>query len=204
MKRFARGAKRLAAFGLLMLLADCSGAPAPAGPGEQAHLVSPYPYTESQAELLRLTGLTEKVRAVRFDLPPGCESVKLTVYQLDGDGAWQAVTKGELRPQQSDAPQQGVVAFMLGESGDIISTINLQGQATYQTEAPLDTGDFAAFSNVFLGEAEQIQWDAELPVGMLLYSLQPSVPAYELNDFFEPGRFAKEDIVQAITLKFTN
>lgn len=187
-----------------MIKTAVDGAPAPAGAGEQAYLVSPYPYTESQTELLRLAGLTERVRAVRFDLPPGCESVKLTVHQLDDDGAWQAVTKGELRPQQSDAPQQGVIVFMLGESGDITSIINLQGQATYQTETTLDTGAFAAFSNLFLGEAEQIQWDAELPVGMLLYSPQPGVPAYELNDFFEPGRFAKEDIVQAITLQFTN
>lgn len=197
--------KILALLGALLILVGCSGALPKGGEIEEANIISPYLYTESQAELLKLTGLARNLEVVNFDMPAETISMRLTVYQLDENGEWEAITEGELFPQKSEgAKEKGTIAFVLDEDYTITSCINFQGQVVYQTQAPENPLPCRTFARVFLDEPQKIEMGTEIPVGILIYSEQDMAKVHELNDFFDSKCFQKEGLVRAITLKFTS
>jgi hypothetical protein len=49
-----------------------------------------------------------------------------------------------------------------------------------------------------------IEINKEIPIAIMIYDTGVMMRAYSLEDFFSPSRFEKMNLVQAVTLTFTD
>ena len=71
----------------------------------------------------------------------------------------------------------------------------------YQTDA-VDLSA-AARAVYLLTDAREITMETEIPVALMVYESDAAMPAYCLEDYFEPSRFDGRELVQAVTLEFS-
>ena len=53
-------------------------------------------------------------------------------------------------------------------------------------------------------EAQKIELGKEIPVSVLVYDNGNSMRSYTTEDYFEPEKFKYMDLVQAVTLEFSD
>ena len=74
-----------------------------------------------------------------------------------------------------------------------------------QKDSPLDMeSQFLASSKGFLTEFEEIKLNKEIPVVIMIYDSGTSMKTYSMDDFFSTSIFESVDLVQAVTLTFTD
>ena len=78
------------------------------------------------------------------------------------------------------------------------------GKGAYKTnEVLLDTERLIS-TKVFLQEFQKIELNQKIPVALLVYDSGTTMRSYALQDYFNPEKFAGMDLVQAVTLTFTD
>jgi len=169
--------------------------------------VAPYALSESDTDLLRLLGLEKDTNIISFKAPKEARSVKVNAYVLDEDGTWQDTGGGAVLLSRDADPNdnlEGEFTMMLKENYAVDFSINMKGRSTFKTNA-LDVDQEVMASSIgFLTEFQEIEINKEIPVAMMIYNHGTSMKSFALSDFYSPSAFEGMDLVQVVTLTFTD
>lgn len=174
--------KQICVFLLSMLLTACSAAP------DSAELV-PYDLSEKEQFVLETFGMLESSQLLSFHAPEEAITLRVHVYQMLSGGAWEETGGGATSIGAEREPVDrldGYFAMRLRKDLGIDFHIRCAGLASYQTDA-VDLSA-AARAVYLLTDAREITMETEIPVALMVYESDAAMPAYCLEDYFEPSR----------------
>lgn len=169
--------------------------------------IAPYDLSEGEMYLLQSLGLDLNTNIVSFKAPEAAKSLKVNVYLLNDKGTWDVTGGGQVSLGQDagpDARLEGTFAMMLKDNFAISFSINTKGRALYKTDKLDVNYEIVASSKVFLSDFQEIEINKEIPVAIMIYDSGNSMKSYSIDDFFSPSKFEDMDLVQAVTLIFTD
>lgn len=82
--------------------------------------------------------------------------------------------------------------------------INMAGQGAFSTHSVDENEEYVAEGKAFLKEAQKIELGKEIPVAILVYDNGNSMNSYTTEDYFEPEKLKDMDLVEAVTLEFSD
>jgi hypothetical protein len=180
--------------------------------------VWPYKLSESDTYLLKSLGLDANTNIVSLQAPKSAKSLEVNVYILGDNGTWNPTGGGAMSLELGDNPEasrEGNVALLLKDNYAIDFNMNIMGgRVSYKVGAldagaldagALDADDKAMMSERrFLTDFQEIEINKEIPVAVMIYDSGNSMRGYEVADYFTPSKFRGMDVVQAVTLTFTD
>lgn len=169
--------------------------------------VAPYELSENDTYLLQSLALEGDVNIISFKAPNTAKTLKTDVYVLEDNGIWNNVGGGQVLLGQDAAPDarlEGTFAMLLKDDYAIDMHINTMGRSSYQTEKLDVDYEIIASQKGFLTDFQKIELDKEIPVAMMIYDSGTSMRTYSMDSFFTPSEFEGIDLVQVVTLTFTD
>lgn len=193
---------------LLLLLAACSGQ-APAANQSQENTIAPYELTQQERTLLDAFGHTkDTAQVLSFQAPAEARCLTIQTALLGEDGQWEVVSAPAialLGEEQADLLLSGLFTMSRAEDGTLTFHIlcDSAGGMTTQTDPlPLDPNT-TMHTWAFLTDPQTIQLDQPSPVALLAYDSGTSMSSLDLQDYFQPENLAGPDLVQAVTVIFS-
>lgn len=169
--------------------------------------IQPYNLSENERYLLQSFGMEGNSQIISFNAPKEAISLEVKVYRLGDDKKWDVTGGGGISVGKEREPVNqlsGTFTMQLKENHVIDFNINSSGRASFKTdEVILDTETMASTKG-FLREYQEIEIDKEIPVALMVYDSGTSMRSYSLQDYFEPSKFDGMDLVQVVTLTFTD
>jgi len=169
--------------------------------------VAPYELSESEKHILQSFGMEDNSQIISFHAPKEAITLNVNVYRLEGDENWVSIGGGAISIGTDREPIKqltGTLTMQLKENYAIDFNINASGRASYKTdEIVLDTETMASTKG-FLQKFQKIELNKEMPVAIMVYDSGTSMRSYSLQDYFDPSKFEGMDLVQVVTLTFTD
>lgn len=169
--------------------------------------VAPYELSESEKYILQSFGMQDNSQIISFHAPKEAITLNVNVYKLEGDKNWSRIGGGAISIGGDRKPAEqltGTFTMQLKENFAIDFNINASGRASFKTdEIVLDTETMASTKG-FLQEFQKIEINKEIPIAFMVYDSSTSMRSYSLQDYFEPSKFDGMDLVQVVTLTFTD
>lgn len=168
--------------------------------------VYPYELSERDTYLLESLDLENDVNLISFKAPQKAKSLEARSYVLNENGQWDMVSNLHILSEDNDDSQselEGTFSMLLKDGYSIDMHITAKGKFS-QKGSPLEIKiENLASSRGFLTEYEEIELNKEIPVAIMIYDNGTSMKTYNMDDFYSPSTFEGMDLVQAITLTFT-
>ena len=98
----------------------------------------------------------------------------------------------------------GSFTMQIQDDRSIDFHINMAGQGAFSTKDIGENQEYTIEGKAFLKEAQKIELGKEIPVSVLVYDNGNSMRSYTTEDYFEPEKFKYMDLVQAVTLEFSD
>ena len=199
--------KLLSAALLLALLAapaGCADTNAPGLSGKEG--IAPYEYTERETSILRAFGLESTSQLLTFRAPKEAQALYVRAYRLNDALQWDEIGNGAMglsAEEQAAEPSTGTFAMQLLNNYALSFHFTTFGRGAFQTDEILLESDEAASAKTFLREFQPITLNEEMPVALLVYDSGTALYSNSLQDFFEPEKLRDMDLVQAVTLEFS-
>lgn len=169
--------------------------------------IMPYELSESEKYILQSFGMEGNSQIISFRAPKEIITLNINVYKLENGKSWSNIGGGAISIGTEREPAEqltGTFAMQLKENYSIDLNINSSGRASYKTdEIKLDTETMASTKG-FLQELQKIELNKEIPVALMVYDSGTSMRSYSLQDYFAPSKFDGMDLVQVVTLTFTD
>lgn len=169
--------------------------------------VAPYELSESEKHILQSFGMEDNSQIISFYAPKEAITLNVNIYKLEGDENWSSIGGGAISIGTDREPVKqltGTFTMQLKENLAIDFNINASGRASYKTdEIVLDTETMASTKS-FLQEFQKLEINKEIPIALMVYDSGTSMRSYSLQDYFDPSKFDGMDLVQVVTLKFTD
>lgn len=169
--------------------------------------IMPYQLSESEKYILQSFGMEGNSQIISFHAPKETITLNVNVYKLENGKSWRNIGGGGISIGTEREPVEqltGTFAMQLKENYSIDFNINSSGRASYKTdEIILDTETMASTKG-FLQEFQKIEINKEIPVALMVYDSGTSMRSYSLQDYFAPSKFDGMDLVQVVTLTFTD
>lgn len=169
--------------------------------------IAPYTLSESEKYILQSFGMEDTSQIISYHAPKEAISLNVNVYRLENGEKWGTIGSGGISIGTDKKPTDqltGTFTMQLKENYAIGFIINSSGSASYQTdEISLDSEETASVKG-FLQEFQPITMNTEIPVALMVYDSGTSMKSYSLQDYFEPSKFDGMDLVQVVTLEFSD
>ena len=169
--------------------------------------IIPYELSESEKYILQSFGMEGNSQIISFHAPKESITLNVNIYRLESDGNWGSIGGGAVSIGTDREPIEqltGTFTMQLKENYAIDFNINASGRASYKSdEIILDTETMVSIRG-FLQEFQKIEINKEIPVALMVYDSGTSMRSYSLQDYFEPSKFDGMDLVQVVTLTFTD
>jgi hypothetical protein len=170
--------------------------------------IAPYETSESEQFLLSSFGMEGNAQIIKFHAPEEAMGMNINVYRLN-DGSWKSVGGGTISvDEEMEVVDQlaGVFTMELREHFiiDFHITIDDGGRASYTTDPVFLDFEVTASAKGFLQDFQKIEIGKEIPVALMVYNHGTSIDAYSLQDYFKPEKFEGMDLVQAVTITFSD
>lgn len=167
--------------------------------------IAPYELSESDTYLLQCFGMDKNSQIISFRAPKGTNNIAIKISRLNDAGDWESITDSGMGFSEEESAEQltGTFALQLEENCVIKYKIICGGTASFKTDPIVLAGDSVISAHSFLSKFQSIELNKEIPVALMVYDSGTVMPAFSLNDYFEPSRFEGMDLVQAVTLKFS-
>ena len=167
--------------------------------------IAPYPLSENEIYVLDSFDIDDRnSQIVAFNVPIEATAVNVHVYQLGEKSNWEHVADGGATIKSDSGANEisGTVAMQLKENYSISFNLNKNYQFTTDEIFPEFTqlGSMA----VFLNEFQEIKINEEIPIAIMVSDSGGDMRGYTIEDYFETELFEGMDLVQAITVSFTN
>ncbi len=192
-------------FVITVTLVGCSKTDVPKLLDEEG--IAPYKLSESEKYVLQSFGMDGNSQVISFNAPKDAISLNVNIYRLDNNKEWGNIGDGAISIGIDREPAKqltGTFTMQLKENYAIDFNINSNGRASYKTdEISLET-EVVASAKRFLEEFQEIEINKEIPVAIMVYDNGTSMRSYSLQDYFEPSKFDGMDLVQVVTLTFSD
>lgn len=169
--------------------------------------IAPYKFSKNETYVLELLGIKMDTNFVTFKAPKTARGLNVNAYILNDDGTWKDIGGlGVSLGQDADADErlEGTLAMLLKENYAIDFNIHTKARSSFKTGALDVDFETMAFARAFLTDFQKIELNKEIPVALMVYDDGNSMRSYELEDFFSPSVFEGMDLVQVVTLTFTD
>lgn len=169
--------------------------------------IIPYELSESEKYILQSFGMEGNSQIISFHAPKEAVTLNINVYRLEDDENWSSIGGGAISIGTDREPIKqliGTFTMQMKENYAIDFNINTSGRASYKTDDIMLDIETIASTKVFLQEFQKIKINKEIPVALMVYDSGTSMKSYSLQDYFNPSKFDGMDLVQAVTLTFTN
>ncbi|BBI33341.1 hypothetical protein [Cohnella abietis] len=169
--------------------------------------VAPYELSESDTYLLKSLGLEKDAKIISFKAPKTAKSLKVNVYVLNDNNTWKVMGGGQVslgKEATANNRLEGTFTMMLKDNYAIDFNINTKGRASYKTDKLDVNYEIVSSSQGFLTDFQRIEINKEIPVAIMIYDSGTRMKTYAMEDFFSPSKFEEMDLVQAVTLTFTD
>lgn len=201
--------KRLASVVLLfvitVILGGCSKTDVPKLLDKEG--IAPYELSESQKYVLQSFGMDGNSQIVSFNAPKEAITLNVNIYCLDNNKKWGNIGRGAISIGIDREPTKqltGTFTMQLKENYAIDFSFNSSGRASYKTDEISLDSEVIASAKGFLKEFQEIEINKEIPVAIMVYDNGTSMRSYSLQDYFEPSKFDGMDLVQVVTLTFSD
>lgn len=169
--------------------------------------IKPYDLSDSEKYILQSFGMEGNSQIISFHAPKEAIALSVNVYKLENGVSWSSIGGGAISIGTERAPVEQLIGnftMQLKENYAIDFNINASGRASFKTdEIILDTETMASIKG-FLQEFQKIQINKEIPVALMVYDNGTSMRSYSLQDYFAPSKFEGMDLVQVVTVTFTD
>jgi hypothetical protein len=192
---------------LLLPLAACSSQEPDTA--AQENTIAPYTLTQRERTLLDAFGHTEgTAQVLSFQAPAEARGLTIQTAQLGEDGQWEVVSAPAialLGEEQADLPLSGLFTMSRAEDGALTFHIlcDSAGGMTSQTDPLPPDPNTTMHTWAFLTDPQTIQLDQPIPVALLAYDSGTSMSSLDLQSYFTPEDLAGLDLVQAVTVTFS-
>ena len=191
---------------MIVTLAACSrGSDLPKTLAKEG--IAPYELSDSEKYILQSFDMYSTSQIISFHAPKEAISLNVNVYRLEDNGKWSKIGGGGISIGTDRKPIDqltGTFAMQLKENYSIDFHINASGVASYKTDEILLDSEIIASVKSFLQEFQTIEMNTEIPVALMVYDSGTGMESYSLQDYFEPSKFDGMDLVQVVTLKFSD
>ncbi len=193
-------------FSLMLTLTACSSkADLPKVLSKEG--ISPYELSESEKYILQSFNMEDTSQIISFNAPKEAITLNVNVYRLEEGGKWSNIGHGGISIGTDRKPIDqltGTFTMQLKENYTIELVINTGGKTSYKTDEILLDSEVRISIKVFLQEFQDITINTEIPVALMMYDSGMSMRSYTLQDYFEPLKFESMDLVQIVTLEFSD
>jgi len=164
--------------------------------------IAPYELSESEKYILESFAIDDTSQILAFKAPKEAKSLQVNIYRLDDKGKWSNTGGGgvPLNPEQLS----GTFTIHLKEDYGIDFNINTDGLASIKTEGVSLESESTSWTQGFLEEFQNIEMNKEIPVAFKVVDSGPSMEGYSLQDYFKPSGFKGMDLVQFVTIEFSD
>jgi hypothetical protein len=170
--------------------------------------ITPYELTDREKRLLQSFDLENNSQIIEFNAPQKAISLNVNIYRLNSDGEWDNTDEGGISIGIDREPVKVITGFFtmkLNKDYTIDFVINSNGgKASYKTKGFTVEPNITASAIDFLDEFQEIKINEEMPVALMIYDSGTSLRSYSVQDYFEPSKFEGMDLVQAVTLSFSD
>lgn len=169
--------------------------------------IIPYELSEGEKYILQSFGMEGNSQIISFHAPKEAITLNVNVYRLEGDENWSSIGGGAIsigKDREYIKQLTGTFTMQLKENYAIDFNINASGRASFKTDEIILDAETMASSKGFLQEFQKIEINKEIPVALMVYDSGTSMRSYSLQDYFDPSKFDGMDLVQVVTLIFTD
>lgn len=169
--------------------------------------IAPYELSDSEKYILQSFGMEDGSQIISFNAPKEAISLNVNVYRLEDGEKWSSIGNGGISLGTERQPMDrlaGTFTMQSQENHVIAYNINANGRASYKTEEILLDSEETASLKAFLQEFQSIEINKEIPVALMVYDSGTSMRSFTLQDYFEPSKFEGMDLVQVVTLEFSD
>lgn len=169
--------------------------------------IIPYELSESEKYILQSFGMEGNSQIISFHAPKEAITLNVNVYKLENGVSWSSIGGGAVSIGTEREPVEqltGTFTMQLKENYAIDFNINASGRASYKTDDIILDTETMASTKSFLQEFQKIQINKEIPVALMVYDNGTSMKSYSLQDYFAPSKFDGMDLVQVVTVTFTD
>ena len=169
--------------------------------------IEPYKLSQSEEYILQTFGMEGNSQIISFHAPKEVITLKANVYKLEDNKEWSNIGGGGTSIGKDREPVEqltGTFAMQLRENNAINFNINVSGRASYLTDEIILDKEIMASMKGFLQEFQEIEINEEIPIALMVYDGGTEMRTYSIQDYFEPSKFDGMDLVQVVTLTFTD
>lgn len=169
--------------------------------------IAPYELSENEQDLLEAFGMSDTSQIITFNAPKETQTINVHVYRLVNDNMWEQIGGGAISSgaeRKSSELLTGTFTIQLRENYCIDFNINYTGQYSFQTEPIIPDQKIVGSTRGFLESFQNIELNTEIPVAVMVYDSGTKMRSYTPQDYFEPSKFEGMDLVQVVTLEFSD
>ena len=169
--------------------------------------IAPYELSESEKYIFQSFGMDGNSSIISFNAPKDAITLDVNVYRLENDENWSKIGGGAISIGKDREPTEqlvGTFTMQLKDNYVVDFNINSSGRASYKSDEILLNTEEVASAKGFLSEFQEIEVNKEIPVALMVYDSGTSMRSYSLQDYFEPSKFDGMDLVQVVTLTFSD
>ena len=171
--------------------------------------IAPYILSESDEYLLQSFGMVNDSQIISFNAPKEAITLLVNVYSLNEDGNWKKISDsgGGISIGTEREPIEklkGTFTVLLKDNYAINFNINAGGIISSTTEEIDINFEKTMSVKAILTDFQEIEINKEIPVTIMVYDSGRSMRSYIVKDYFDPSKFEGMDLVQAVTLTFTD
>ena len=208
MKR-KRGIAAVLLLSIMVTLVACTGESGVPSSTFDQEGIAPYALSDSEKYLLQSFGMAGTSQILSFHAPKEATTLHVTIYCLADNESWSPIGGGSVSIGADRTPIEqitGTFTMQLKENYSIGFHINVNdgGLASYNTDEVLLDIEPVTSATGFLQEFQTIEINTEIPVALMVYDSGTSMKSYTLQDYFEPAKFDGMDLVQVVTLEFSD
>ena len=169
--------------------------------------IAPYELSENQQQLLESFGMADTSKLIAFLAPKETVTVEVNAYRLSDAGIWDQIGNGAMSADiegESVSQLAGTIAIELEDDYKIDFHINCSGQGSFSTEEIVLDEEPMGSVKGYLEEFQTIELNEEIPIAVMVYDSGTSMRSYVPQDYYEPSVFKGMDLVQVVTVEFSD
>jgi hypothetical protein len=168
--------------------------------------IFPYELSDSDKNILQTFDMTQNARIVSFNAPKEAITFKVNIYTLNSDNTWDLNGGSGSSIGKERIPVDrltGTFAMILKDNFAVDCFINCGGGSQFKVEEMQAKDNILASRVYFLDELKEIELNKEIPVALMLYNNENFMYTHSLDDYYDPDRLGYLEVVQVITMSFT-
>lgn len=151
--------------------------------------------------------INDNAKLIAFRAPKEAITLNVNVYQLTDTGKWEVIGNGSISIGEEREPVSqlsGNIALELRENYQIDFHINCTGQMSFSSDEIIPEQKIVASTKGYLEEFQSIELNTEIPIAVMVYDSGTSMRSFTPQDYYEPEVFEGMDLVQVVTVEFSD